>query len=63
MIEAPGLVLGLGAFAVFASRTWAWVAVTCAHAVALAGFVGVAAVAAPAGGPHPDRAWLAAKSV
>jgi hypothetical protein len=32
-----GLLLGLGALAVLARRTWAWAAVTGAHAVALAG--------------------------
>jgi hypothetical protein len=35
-----GWLLGLGALAVFTRRTWAWAAVTGAHAVALAG-VGV----------------------
>jgi hypothetical protein len=47
-----GLLLGLGALAVFARRTWAWAAVTGAHAVALAG-VGWGMVAVAAGrGPH-----------
>jgi hypothetical protein len=47
-----GLLLGLGALAVFAERTWAWAAVTGAHAVALAG-VGWGMVAVAAGrGPH-----------
>jgi hypothetical protein len=47
-----GLLLGLGALAVFAGRTWAWAAVTGAHAVALAG-VGWGMVAVAAGrGPH-----------
>jgi hypothetical protein len=47
-----GLGLGLGALAVFARRTWAWAAVTGAHAFALAGVVwGMVAVAAGRG-PH-----------
>jgi hypothetical protein len=47
-----GLGLGLGALAIFARRTWAWAAVTGAHAVALAGVVwGMVAVAAGRG-PH-----------
>jgi hypothetical protein len=47
-----GLLLGLGALAVLARRTWAWAAVTGAHAVALAG-VGWGMVAVAAGrGPH-----------
>jgi hypothetical protein len=47
-----GLLLGLGALAVFARRTWAWAAVTGAHAVALAGVLwGMVAVAAGRG-PH-----------
>jgi hypothetical protein len=47
-----GLVLGLGAFAVFARRTWAWATVTGAHAVALAGVLwGMVAIAAGRG-PH-----------
>ena len=47
-----GLLLGLGALAVFTRRTWAWAAVTGAHAVALAG-VGWGMVAVAAGrGPH-----------
>ncbi len=42
----------MGAFAVFARKTWAWAAVTGAHAVALAGVVwGMIAVAAGRG-PH-----------
>ena len=49
-----GLLLGLGALAVFAERTWAWAAVTGAHAVALAG-VGWGMVAVAAGrGPTPS---------
>jgi hypothetical protein len=43
-----GLLLGLGALAVLARRTWAWAAVTGAHAVALAG-VGWGMVAVAAG--------------
>ena len=35
-----GWLLGLGALAVFTRRTWAWAAVTGAHAVALAGWGG-----------------------
>ena len=47
-----GLLLGLGALAVLARRTWAWAAVTGAHAVALAGVLwGMVAVAAGRG-PH-----------
>ena len=47
-----GLLLGLGALAVLSRRTWAWAAVTGAHAVALAG-VGWGMVAVAAGrGPH-----------
>jgi hypothetical protein len=47
-----GLLLGLGALAVFARRTRAWAAVTGAHAVALAGVLwGMVAVAAGRG-PH-----------
>lgn len=45
-----GFLLGLCAFAVFARKTWAWAAVTGAHAVALAGVVwGMIAVAAGRG--------------
>jgi hypothetical protein len=47
-----GLLLALGAFAVFARKTWAWAAVTGAHALALAGVLwGMVAVAAGRG-PH-----------
>jgi hypothetical protein len=47
-----GVVLAVGAFAVFARRSWAWAAVTAAHAVALAGVLwGVVAIAAGRG-PH-----------
>ena len=47
-----GLLLGLGALAVLARKTWAWAAVTGAHAVALAGVLwGMVAVAAGRG-PH-----------
>jgi hypothetical protein len=47
-----GLLLGLGALAVFTRRTRAWAAVTGAHAVALAGVLwGMVAVAAGRG-PH-----------
>jgi hypothetical protein len=47
-----GLLLGLGALAVFARRVWAWAAMTWAHAVALAGVLwGMVAVAAGRG-PH-----------
>jgi hypothetical protein len=47
-----GLLLGLGTLAILARRTWAWAAVTGAHAVALAG-VGWGMVAVAAGrGPH-----------
>jgi hypothetical protein len=47
-----GSVLAVGAFAVFARKTWAWAAVTGAHAVALAGVLwGMVAVAAGRG-PH-----------
>jgi hypothetical protein len=46
------IVLALGAFAVFARKTWAWTAVTWADAVALAGVLwGMVAVAAGRG-PH-----------
>jgi hypothetical protein len=49
-----GLLLGLGAFAVFGRKTWAWAAVTGAHAVALAVVVwGMIAVAAGRG-PHTE---------
>lgn len=45
--ELAGVVLVLGAFAVFARKTWAWPAVTGAHAIALAGVLwGMVAVAA-----------------
>jgi hypothetical protein len=47
-----GFLLGLGALAIFARTTWAWAAVTGAHAVALAGVLwGMVAVAAGRG-PH-----------
>jgi hypothetical protein len=47
-----GVLLALGAFAVFARKTWAWASVTGAHAVALAGVLwGMVAVAAGRG-PH-----------
>jgi hypothetical protein len=47
-----GIVLAVGAFAVFAGTTRAWAAVTGAHAVALAGVLwGMVAVAAGRG-PH-----------
>jgi hypothetical protein len=47
-----GIVLGLGAFAVFSRKTWAWAAATGAHAFALAGVLwGMVAVAAGRG-PH-----------
>jgi hypothetical protein len=47
-----GIVLAMGAFAVFARTTRAWAAVTGAHAVALAGVLwGMVAVAAGRG-PH-----------
>ena len=47
-----GLLLGLGALAILTRRTWAWAAVTGAHAVALAGVLwGMVAVAAGRG-PH-----------
>jgi hypothetical protein len=47
-----GIVLALGAFAVFSRKTWAWVVVTGAHAVALAGVLwGMVAIAAGRG-PH-----------
>jgi hypothetical protein len=47
-----GIALALGAFAVFARKTWAWAAVTQAHALALAGVLwGIVAVAARRG-PH-----------
>lgn len=46
------IVLALGAFGVFARKTWAWAAVIGAHAVALAGVLwGMVAVAAGRG-PH-----------
>lgn len=49
---SAGLVLALGAFAVFTRKTWAWAAVTGAHALALAGVLwGMVAVAAGRG-PH-----------
>jgi hypothetical protein len=45
-----GLALAVGAFAVFTQRSWAWAAVTGAHAVALAGVLwGMVAVAAGRG--------------
>lgn len=47
-----GIALALGAFAVFSRRTWAWAAVTGAHALALAGVLwGMVAIAAGRG-PH-----------
>jgi hypothetical protein len=47
-----GNVLAVGAFAVFARKTWAWAAATWAHAVALTGVLwGMVAVAAGRG-PH-----------
>jgi hypothetical protein len=47
-----GLLLALGAFAVFARKTWAWAAAAAAHAFALAGVLwGMVAVAAGRG-PH-----------
>jgi hypothetical protein len=46
------VVLALGALSVLTRRTWAWAAVTAAHAVALAGvFWGMVAIAAGRG-PH-----------
>jgi hypothetical protein len=49
---SAGLVLALGAFAVFTRKTWAWAAVMGAHALALAGVLwGMVAVAAGRG-PH-----------
>ena len=53
IVEAvAGIVLAVGAFAVFARTTRAWTAVTGAHAVALAGVLwGMVAVAAGRG-PH-----------
>jgi hypothetical protein len=49
---SAGIVLAVGAFAVFARKTWAWAAVTGAHAFALAGVLwGMVAVAAGRG-PH-----------
>jgi hypothetical protein len=46
------LLLALGATAIFTRRTWAWAAVTGAHAVALAGVLwGMIAIAAGRG-PH-----------
>jgi hypothetical protein len=47
-----GLLLGLGALAVFARRTWAWAAVTGAHAVALAGVLWGMVAVATGRGPH-----------
>jgi hypothetical protein len=45
-----GLFLAVGAYAVLTRRTWAWPAVTAAHAFALGGVVlGMAALAAGAG--------------
>jgi hypothetical protein len=47
-----GIVLAVGAFAVFARKPWAWAAATGAHAVALVGVLwGMVAVAAGRG-PH-----------
>jgi hypothetical protein len=47
-----GIVLAVGAFAAFARTTWAWAAVTAAHALALVGVLwGMVAVAAGRG-PH-----------
>jgi hypothetical protein len=47
-----GVVLAVGAFAVFARKAWAWAAVTWAHGLALAGVLwGMVAVAAGRG-PH-----------
>jgi hypothetical protein len=47
-----GVALAVGALAVFTRRTWVWVAMTGAHAVALAGVLwGMVAVAAGRG-PH-----------
>jgi DMSO/TMAO reductase YedYZ heme-binding membrane subunit len=49
---AAGIGLGVGAFACFTQKAWAWAAVTGAHAVALAGVLwGMVAVAAGRG-PH-----------
>jgi asparagine N-glycosylation enzyme membrane subunit Stt3 len=49
---SAGIVLAVGAFAVFARKPWAWAAVTGAHAFALAGVLwGMVAVAAGRG-PH-----------
>jgi hypothetical protein len=54
-----GWLLGLGALAVFTRRTWAWAAVTGAHAVALTGVGwGMVAVAAGRGPPHPAQRYL-----
>jgi hypothetical protein len=45
-----GLVLAIGAYAVFADRAWAWPVVTAAHAFAVAGvLLGMAALAVGAG--------------
>ena len=50
--ELAALLLALGASAVLTRRTWAWAAVTAAHAAALAGVLwGMVAVAAGRG-PH-----------
>jgi hypothetical protein len=49
-----GLLLALGAFAVFARKTWAWAAVTGAHALALAGVRGGWWPSLPAAGPTPS---------
>jgi hypothetical protein len=47
-----GSVLALGAFAALARRTWAWAALTVAHAISLAGVLwGMVAIAAGRG-PH-----------
>jgi hypothetical protein len=47
-----GAVLAVGAYAVFARKSWAWAAVTWAHGLALAGVLwGMVAVAAGRG-PH-----------
>ena len=51
--------LALGASAVLTRRTWAWVAATGAHAIALAGVLwGMVAIAAGRGAPHPVERHL-----
>jgi hypothetical protein len=53
-----GIALALGAFAVFARKTWAWASVTGAHALALAGVVGDGSRRRRPWAPHPAQRQL-----